>query len=80
MREIEFRDMQMRGLEFRDMQRRGCSNTHPRVFSGDIYIYIYILFQTLFHYRLLQDIEYSSPCYTVGPCCLSVLYIVVCIC
>ena len=33
-------------------------------------IYIYILFHRLFHYRLLQDIEYSSLCYTVGPCCL----------
>ena len=32
------------------------------------YIYIYI-----FIYRLLQDIEYSSPCYTVGPCHLSIL-------
>ena len=30
------------------------------------------------NYRLLQDIEYSSLCYTVGPCWLSVLYIVVC--
>ena len=30
-----------------------------------------------FHYRLSQDIEYSSLCYTVGPCCLSILYIVV---
>ena len=39
--------------------------------------YIYILFQILSHYRLLQDIEYSSLYYIVGPCCLSVLYIVV---
>ena len=30
------------------------------------YAYISILFQILFHYRLLQDIEYSSLCYTVG--------------
>ena len=29
--------------------------------------YIYILFQILFHFRLLQDIDYSSLCYTVGP-------------
>ena len=29
------------------------------------YIYIYILFQILFHYKLLQDIEYSSLCYAV---------------
>ena len=26
-----------------------------------------ILFQILFHYRLLQGKEYSSLCYTVGP-------------
>ena len=39
------------------------------------YIYIHIfLFQILFHYRLLQDIEYSSLCYTVEPRCLSILY------
>ena len=35
---------------------------------------MYILFKILFHYRLLQDIEYSSLCYTVGPCWLSILY------
>ena len=35
-----------------------------------IYIHIYIY---IFIYRLLQDIEYSSPCYTVGPCHLSIL-------
>ena len=44
-----------------------------------IYIYICILFQILFPYRLLQNIEYSLLCYTVGPCWLSILYIVVCI-
>ena len=32
-------------------------------------VYAYILFFILFHYSLLQDIEYSSLCYTVGPCC-----------
>lgn len=37
-------------------------------------------FSDCFHYRLLQDIEYSSLCYTVGPCCVSILYMVVCIC
>ena len=37
---------------------------------------MYIL-QSLYYYRLLQDIEYNSLCYTVGPCCLSVLYILV---
>ena len=44
------------------------------------YTRIYILFYMLFHCGLSQDIEYSSLCYTVGPCCLSILYILVCIC
>ena len=44
-----------------------------------ICVCIYILFQNLF-YKLLQNIKYSSLCYTVGPCCLFILYIVVCIC
>ena len=35
---------------------------------------MYILFQILFPYRLLQNLEYSSLCYTVGPCCLSIIY------
>ena len=30
------------------------------------YLHIYILFQILLHYRLLQDITYSSLCYTKG--------------
>ena len=38
-----------------------------------------IPFQILFHYMLLQNIEYSSLQYVVDPCCLSTLYIVVCI-
>ena len=36
------------------------------------YIYIYS-----FRLCLSQDIEYSSLCYTAGPCCLSILYIIV---
>ena len=41
-----------------------------------------ILFHILFHYGLSQNIEYISLCYTVGPCCLSILYINIigCIC
>ena len=35
--------------------------------------------QILFPYRLLQNIEYSSLCYRVVSCWLSVLYIVMCI-
>ena len=50
-----------------------------RVYSKVIpfYIYVYsfsnidILFQILFHFRLLQDVEYSSLCHTVGPYPLS---------
>ena len=45
-----------------------------------IHIRIPSLFQILFYYRLLQDTEYSSLCYTVGPCCLSILDILVCLC
>ena len=44
--------------------------------SSIIYVCVYILF---FHYGLSQDIECDSLCYTVGPCCLSILYIIVCI-
>ena len=41
-----------------------------------VYIYIYIYthsFSYFFHYDLLQDIECSSLCYTIGPC-LSILF------
>ena len=40
----------------------------------------YILFLIFFHYVLSQDIKYCSLCYISGPCCLSLLYIIVCIC
>ena len=40
---------------------------------------LYILYQILSHYGLLQVIEYSSHCHTVVPC-LSIMYIIVCIC
>ena len=42
--------------------------------------FICILFQILLIYVLPQDSEYSSLCYAVALCCLSVLYIIVCIC
>ena len=41
------------------------------------YTHIYILFYILFHYGLSQDIEYSSLCYTGGPCCLAILYVAI---
>ena len=47
-----------------------CAYTHTQ---------IYILFQIPFHYRLLKDTEYSSLCYSVGPCFSSIYYILVCI-
>ena len=43
--------------------------------SVQLYIYLYP-YLYLYLYRLLQNIEYSSLCYTVGPCWLSILYIV----
>ena len=41
-----------------------------------IHIHVSILFQIPFRYGLLQDSEYNSLCYTVGRCCLPILYIV----
>ena len=38
------------------------------------YIHTHIVFQILFSYSLLQNIEYSSLCYTVGSCWLSLIY------
>ena len=35
-----------------------------------LYIHTYIIFEIIFHCRLLQDIEYSSLSYTVNLCCL----------
>ena len=35
-------------------------------------------FSYFFHYGLSHDVEYSSLWYTVGLCCLSILYIIVC--
>ena len=45
-----------------------------------IHIHVSILFQILFPFRLLHNIEQSSLCYTVGPCWLSMLNIAVCTC
>ena len=42
-----------------------------------LYIYIYTLFHILFHSDLSRAIECSFLCYTVGPYCLSILYIIV---
>ena len=44
------------------------------------YTQIHSFFNIPFHYGLSQDIEYSSLCYTEGPCCLSILNIIAYIC
>ena len=36
--------------------------------QSDSLIYVSILFQILFPFRLLENIKQSSLCYTVGPC------------
>ena len=42
--------------------------------SDSVIINMYsILFQILFPFRLLRNVESSSLCYTVGPCWLSIL-------
>ena len=43
--------------------------------DSDIHVHVSILFQILFPFRLLQSIEQSSLCCTVGPCWLSILFI-----
>ena len=53
--------------------REVASELHP---GQACYNKLYVIFP----YRLLQNIEYSSLCYTVGPCWLSTLYIIVSIC
>jgi len=48
-------------------------STHSRMHT---YIYIYnisILFHILFHYWLSRNIDYSSLCSTVEPCCQRLL-------
>ena len=44
-----------------------------------VYLYTHICFYNLFHYDLSQDSIYSSLHCTVRPCCLSILYLIVCI-
>ena len=48
------------------------------LYSKVIHLHTHIFFfQILFPYRLLENIKNSSLCYTVGPCWLSILYLVV---
>ena len=50
------------------------------VWQSDLVIHVYVHFHVLFHFCLPQGIEHSSLCYAGGPCCLSILYMIVCIC
>ena len=45
---------------------------HSKVIQ--LYIYTYIITEIIFLYKLLQDIDYSSLCYTVKACYLMHLY------
>ena len=45
-----------------------------------LYIHTYTLCKILSHCRLLQNIEYSSLCYTRGPGCWYIFYIIVWVC
>ena len=47
---------------------------------SDSVMHINICNYILFYYGLFQDTDYSFRYYTVNPCCLSILYKVVCIC
>ena len=51
-------------------QSDSATNTNMSFFPPDF----------LYPYRLVDNIEYISLCYKVGPCVLSVLCVVVCIC
>ena len=53
--------------------------------SAYIYIYMYINLYPysafiLFCYGLSQNVDYSCLCYTAGPCCSPILYVIVFIC
>ena len=58
-----------------DLQYRVSFRSTAQLFRY-IYIYVYIcilyILQILFPYRLLQNIKYSSLCYTVGLCAVRV--------
>ena len=49
-------------------------------YSTVIQVYTHTHIYLLSLHGLLQDTEYNSLCYTVGPCSSSILCIIVCIC
>ena len=65
---------------FQQHKRSLYTGTSPHdQYQNQIDIYIYA-FSYFFPYGLLWNIEYTFLCYTVGPCSLSILHIIVCIC
>ena len=61
------------------------SSHHLALVIYPFYFYLFIfsfciLFQIIFSFGLLQNIEPSPLCYTVGPCWLYILNIAVCTC
>ena len=74
-------------FQFMYMLRETCYflffySNHPNFLSWDMLDLQYCVsfrcqqsdfyFSVLFHYSLLQNIQYISLCYTVSPCCLSI--------
>ena len=51
--------------------------SHVQQSDSVIYTHVFILFQILFPFRLLQNTEQSSLCYTVGPCWLSIFFLII---
>ena len=66
-------------IEFMGAQRLGHNWSNWTHMDICVCVCVCVCVCILFHCALLQDIEYSSLCYAVGLCCLSILYIVVCI-
>ena len=48
---------------------------HSKVIQ--LYKYTYMIFEIIFHHRLLQDIDYSSLFYSVNLCCLLCIYFLI---
>ena len=48
---------------------------HSKVIQ--LYKYPYIIFQIIFHHRLLEDIDNRSLCSTVNLCCLFHIFFII---
>ena len=48
---------------------------HSKVIQ--LYKYIYIIFEIIFHHRLLQGVDSGSLCYMVNLCCLLYIYFLI---